>query len=368
MNAPRVLAFIEALGVTGPARNLLDTAGQLDLSVATYRRHFAPRAHHDGVDAFIAAFERRGIPVTVIEERCALDTAAAAAVSKTIGRFRPDIVQTHNIKSHAFVAHALGRQRIPWVAFHHGYTATDLKVRLYNLVDRWSLPRATAVVTTCGDFADDLARAGIDRRRIRVLHNAAADIASIDRASARALLALDPGPTVVAVGRLSREKGHDVLVDACAFLRHVSRHQPTLLIAGDGPERNRLTTRARRRGVQLRLDGFQPSIAPYYAAADVFVLPSRSEGSPNVLLEAMSAGCPIVATRVGGVPEIAGGGEVQLVARDRPMALAQAIAQVFSSPALADRLGRSARRRASHFTAAARNTALLDLYSRLCAS
>ena len=368
MTAPRVLAFIEALGVTGPARNLLDTAGVVDLSVATYRRHFASRAHHDGVDAFVAAFERRGIPVTVIEERRALDATAASAVGKTIARFRPDIVQTHNIKSHAFVAHALGRQRVPWVAFHHGYTATDLKVRLYNLVDRWSLPRATAVVTTCADFANELAHVGIDRRRIAVVHNAAADIAPMDRAAARALLALDDGPTVVAVGRLSREKGHDVLVDACAFLRRVSREEPTLLIAGDGPERTRLAARARQRGVKLRLDGFQTSIAPYYAAADVFVLPSRSEGSPNVLLEAMAAGCPIVATRVGGVPEIAGSGEVQLVPRDRPMALAQAIAQIFSSPALADRLGRWARRRASHFTAAARNTALLDLYSRLCAS
>ena len=368
MNAPRVLAFMEGLGVTGPARNLLDAAPVLDLSVATYRRRFAPPAHHDGVDAFVAAFERRGIPVIVIDERRALDPAAATAVSRTIARCRPDIVQTHNVKSHALVAGAIGRQRVPWVAFHHGYTATDLKVRLYNLVDRWSLPRADAVVTTCGPFADELTHAGIDRQRITVLHNAAPDIAAMDRAPARARLGLDHGPTVVAVGRLSREKGHDVLVDACAFLGRVSRDEPTLLIAGDGPERDRLAARARRRGVKLRLDGFQPSIGPYYAAADVFVLPSRSEGSPNVLLEAMAAGCPIVATRVGGVPEIAGSGEVQLVPRDRPMALAQAIAQIFSSPALADRLGRWARRRASDFTAAARNTALLDLYSRLCAS
>lgn len=368
MNAPRVLAFIEALGVTGPARNLLDTAGVVDLSVATYRRQLAPRAHHDGVDAFVAAFERRGIPVTVIEERCALDAAAATAVSKTIARCRPDIVQTHNIKSHAFVARAAARQGLRWVAFHHGYTATDLKVRLYNLVDRWSLPRADAVVTTCTPFAEELTSAGIDRQRITVVHNAAAEVAVMDRAEARRRLGLPHGPIVVAVGRLSHEKGHDVLIDACALLRRVSRDEPTLIIAGEGPERGRLAARARRHGVALRLDGFQTSIAPYYAAADVFVLPSRSEGSPNVLLEAMAAGCPIVATRVGGVPEIAGSGEVQLVPRDRPLALAQAIAQVFSSPALADRLGRWARRRASDFTAAARNNALLDLYSRLCAS
>ena len=368
MTAPRVLAFIEGLGVTGPARNLLDTAGVLDLSVATYRRHLAPRAHHDGVDALVAAFNQRGIPVTVIDERRALDATAAAAVSQTIARLRPDIVQTHNIKSHAFVARARRRQSVPWVAFHHGYTATDLKVRLYNFIDRWSLRRADAVVTTCAPFAHELSQVGVDRQRITVVHNAASDVAAMDRASARRLLGLDDGPTIVAVGRLSHEKGHDVLVDACAILRRVSRIQPTLLIAGDGPERPRLAARARRHGVKLRLDGFQFSVAPYYAAADVFVLPSRSEGSPNVLLEAMAAGCSIVATRVGGVPEIAGGGEVQLVPRERPMAIAQAVADVFSSPALAERLGRWARRRASDFSAAGRNTRLLDLYGRLCAS
>jgi glycosyltransferase involved in cell wall biosynthesis len=365
---PRVLAFIEALGVTGPAKNLLDTAGVLDLSVATYRRHPAPPPHHDGVDAFVDAFHQRGIPVTVIGERRALDPAAASAVSQTIARLRPDIVQTHNIKSHALVARATGRHQIPWVAFHHGYTSTDLKVRLYNLVDRWSLPRADAVVTTCRPFADELAHAGIDRQRITVVHNAAAGTAPMDRRSARALLGLDDAPLIVAVGRLSREKGHDVLIDACASLQRMSRDAPTLLIAGEGPEHDRLAARARRRGIKLRLDGFQASIAPYYAAADVFVLPSRSEGSPNVLLEAMAAGRPIVATSVGGVPEIASCGEVQLVPPDQPMALANAVAQVFSSPVLADRLGRRARRRAFDFTAAARNATLLDLYSRLCAS
>ena len=77
------------------------------------------------------------------------------------------------------------------------------------------------------------------------------------------------------------------------------------MIVGDGPERAALVRRAAARGVRLRLDGFHPDVRPWYAAADVFALPSRSEGSPNVLLEAFAEGCAVVAARVGGVSEIA---------------------------------------------------------------
>jgi glycosyltransferase involved in cell wall biosynthesis len=306
------------------------------------------------------------VPVRVIAERRAFDTAAASAVSRTIAELRPDVIQTHHIKSHALVAASRARGRTPWVAFHHGYTTTDLKVRLYNLIDRWSLPRADAVVTTCGPFADALARAGVDRQRISVIHNAAPEVpGSVDRTSARRTLGFENIATVVAAGRLSYEKGHDVLIDACAALERLTSDRPALVIAGDGPERSRLAARARERGVRLRLDGFQANLLPYYAAADVVALPSRSEGSPNVLLEAMAAGRPIVATSVGGVPEIAGADGAHLVAPDRPQDLARALALVLNSPALADRLGGAARRQASRFTTTARTAALLDLYARL---
>ena len=295
----RVLAFIEAHGVTGPVRNLLETAGSVDLHLATYRRRGAPRESRDGVDALLSAVAARGIPVTVIDERGAFDPAALSAVSRTITTLQPDVVQTHNIKSHALVAAAPARRGIPWVAFHHGYTSTDLKVRLYNRLDRWTLPRADAVVTTCARFAEDLEHAGVGADRISVVHNAVVPARPVEKASARRRLDLDRGAAIVAVGRLSWEKGHDILLDACAMIRReFNVRDVQLVIAGDGPERRRLAARARNSRVSLRLDGYQSDIAPYYAAADVFVLPSRSEGSPNALLEAMAAGCPIIATRV----------------------------------------------------------------------
>ena len=363
---PRVLAFIEALGVTGPARNLLATAGAIDLHVATYRRASASRAHHAGVDALVDAVKSRGVPMHVLDERHPFDPTLLLSVCRTIRRIAPDVVQSHNIKSHALVACTRGHRR--WIAFHHGYTDTDFKTRAYNRFDRWPLRCADAVVTTCAAFAGSLSCAGVDGRRITVVHNAVEPPPPIDPVHARRALQLDRGYSVVAIGRLSREKGHDVLVDACAALPPALRERITLAIAGDGPERAPLLQRAAARGVRLRLDGFHEDVRAWYAAADVFVLPSRSEGSPNVLLEALAAGCPIVATSVGGVPEIAVDDvSARLVPAEQPQRLAAAIEAVLTTPALARRLAEGARSAATRFNRASRLAALQAVYARVLA-
>jgi glycosyltransferase involved in cell wall biosynthesis len=361
---PRVLAFIEALGVTGPVRNLLRTAGPVDLHIATYRRTTAGLAHQAGVAALVEAAGARAVPIHVLAERHAFDPALPFRVARTIRTVSPDLVQTHNIKSHALVACARGRAR--WVAFHHGYTDTDVKVRVYNRLDRWALRRADAVVTPCEAFADDLAAAGVERRRITVLHNAVEPHDPIETPIARRALCLDRECTVVAIGRLSREKGHDLLIDACAALPAQLRERTILVIVGDGPERTALVRRAAARGVRLRLDGVHSDVRPWYAAADVFVLPSRSEGSPNVLLEALAAGCAVIASRAGGVPEMVEDGvSACLVTVDDVPALAAAIARMLTDADLCRRLRAGARAAASRFTPDARVTALHALYAQV---
>src|SRR5205823_11585403 len=110
------------------------------------------------------------------------------------------------------------------------------------------------------------------------------------------------------VGRLSREKDHIALLEAVDLLRARlgPAVAPHLVIVGEGPERSRIEDKIRRLnlGSTVTLTGQRDSAEPYYGIADVAVLSSRSEGSPNALLEAMAAGVPAVATRVGGVPEI----------------------------------------------------------------
>jgi glycosyltransferase involved in cell wall biosynthesis len=246
----------------------------------------------------------------------------------------------------------LDRKR-PWIAFHHGYTTTDLKMRAYNWLDRWSLGAAARVVTVSHAFARDLARAGVAEERIRVLHNSidverAACVDEDNARSLRASLGIETGERVVAAaGRLSREKGHLDLIAALGLLRRLHPEMSIkLVIVGDGPERGRIDEAARAQGLGDRVvfTGQVADVRPYYAAADLLALPSHSEGSPNVLLEAMAASLPVVATSVGGVPEIVAHNESALLVEPRDATgMAEAIAAILTDAQLGRRLAAAAR-------------------------
>src|SRR5207244_580786 len=171
---------------------------------------------------------------------------------------------------------------------------------------------------------------------------------------------------VVCIGRLSHEKGHRDLIDALAALRERDPELPVrLVIAGDGPERAALVARAEQLGVapSIRWLGYIAGAQRLYAAADAAALPSHSEGSPNALLEAAAYRLPIVATSVGGVPEIVVDREsALLVPPARPDLIAASLGTIFADPARASALGQRARAvietRHSH---AARALALIAL-------
>jgi glycosyltransferase involved in cell wall biosynthesis len=238
----------------------------------------------------------------------------------------------------------------------------------YNHVDRWSLRRAAHVVTTSEPFAATLAARGVAPGRITVLHNGVRELGTDPAAVAllRRSLGIAPSERVVlAVGRLSHEKGQAHLIRAAARWLAGAR----LVIVGDGHDRAMLEELAASLGLGSRVifAGLSHNVAPYYALADVFVLPSLSEGSPNALLEAMASGLPIVATSVGGVPEIVFDEVTALLgaARD-PQFLARAVDRLLGDDALARRLGRAAREVAlKRYTPEGRAAVLGGLYAAL---
>jgi glycosyltransferase involved in cell wall biosynthesis len=136
------------------------------------------------------------------------------------------------------------------------------------------------------------------------------------------------------VGRLSREKGADVLIDALAHLRDVSFRAE---IIGDGVELEKLKQQARDRRIDHRVTwhGIIPEAANCVTAFDLLVLSSRREGTPMVLFEAMAASVPVVATKVGGVPDVVSPVEALLVPPKRPPLLAQAIRSIYEDRAAA---------------------------------
>jgi glycosyltransferase involved in cell wall biosynthesis len=374
MMSLRVLAVLEAVRVTGVARNVLDYAVLardcgIDVTLAMIRRRGAGGAPIDALgDAALA----RGVPVEIILERHRYDEGTVAQLREIVRRRSPDVLETHHVKSHCLLAlSGIWRERA-WVAFHHGYTQTDLKVRLYNQVDRWSLRFAAHVVTTNRVFARLLAARGLDRSRISVVHNGVYPVQPGETAPAqvRARLGLTPEDRVVlSVGRLSREKGHGDLLRAFARVRAEAPPPVRLVLVGDGPDRPRLEREAWRcrLDADVRFAGHVSQVAPYYAMADVFALPSWSEGSPNALLEAMAWGLPVAATRAGGVPEIAADQVTALLVPvgDAP-ALAAATRRLLENRVLARRLGEAARASVlRRHTPAGRASVLNGLYASL---
>jgi glycosyltransferase involved in cell wall biosynthesis len=381
MNAPviKLMALMEAGSVTGPAKNLIEFARLardpdrtpegfplIHTSIVTFVRS------GKGGD-FVTAAREAAIEVEVISERFRFDRRVVAGLREIIKRRGPDIIQSHNVKSHFVTRLSGGWRERPWIAFHHGYTTTDVKMRAYNKLDRWSLRAAAKVVTVSRAFAGELAGAGVRPERISVLHNSidldrARDVSEREVGALKLSLGIAEGERVVlAVGRLSREKGHVDLMAAVALLRRLNTEAAVrVVIVGDGPERSRIEQAASGLGVasQIIFAGQVRDARPYYRVADVLALPSHSEGSPNVLLEAMAAELPVVATEVGGVPEIVEHDRSALLVKPgEPGAMARALLLLLSDRELAARLTQSAYDKVkTRHSPDARLRALLEIY------
>jgi glycosyltransferase involved in cell wall biosynthesis len=247
-------------------------------------------------------------------------------------------------------------------------------MRLYNQADRVSLRGAHRIVTPARAFIAELVRRGVQRHAIVVVPNAVDPNVARGREHDRRILrqwlgAAEGERVVLSIGRLSREKGHADLIRAVGWLKQQNhRRGMRLVIAGDGPERKRLASLAARTapGV-VQFLGHVRNAHRLHAAADVAVLPSHSEGSPNALLEAAAYGCPIVATHVGDVPEILTDRENGLIAPPHDeAALASAIEMLLADPGDARRYGESARRLVTaRYQPADRARTLMNLYADL---
>jgi glycosyltransferase involved in cell wall biosynthesis len=361
----KIVSVIEATTITGPAQVLLEfyrsaSASQaeeeldaIDPALVTFQRRGLRNQTPQPPNHFVATARAAGLNVEVIDERFRFDPRVIGTLKKTVERHGADLIETHHVKSHFLLRVSGLWKRRPWIAYHHGYTFTDAKMRLYNQLDRWSLRAAARVITVSQAAAQELIRGGVRPERIHALHNSidpnwARDIRPAEIQAHKTQLGITKQePVILAVGRLSREKAHVDLLHAFARLRQTSPDLGArLVIVGDGPERRVLEQKAASLKVAERVTfvGHAHDVRPYYALASLMALPSLSEGSPIALLEAMVSGVPVVATKVGGVPEIVTHGESALLVSPRdPDALANAIEQLFHNALLAAKLAANAR-------------------------
>lgn len=288
---------------------------------------FAGPLRADGVEVHTIDVPRRGYA----RER--------RAVAGLCERVRPAVVHTHGYRPDVVdsrVARTAGAASVTTV---HGFTGGGLRNRCYEWLQRRRFRRLDAVVAVSRPLLDDLVRSGVSAERAYLVPNVwRAPAAMRDRAEARALLGI-PADAFVAgwVGRLSPEKGPDVFLSALAALATLRDAPFHASILGDGAGRAACERQAADLGLgrRVRWHGQVPDAGALLGAFDVVVLSSRTEGTPMVLLEAMAAGVPVIASAVGGVPDLLRPGEGTLVPPDDPRALANAVADVHAHAAIA---------------------------------
>lgn len=235
-------------------------------------------------------------------------------VGDLCARLRPDAVHTHGDRPDVVDAGVARRLGMATVTTLHGASHFTGRARLYNWLQRVALKKFDAVVAVSRALADSAADCGVSPERVHVLPNVWTPTqAVLDAHAARRTLGLARHAYVLGwVGRLIRVKGCDIFLRALANLKDLPVEA---VIIGDGPERSSLESLASSLGLQGRVKfvGQVDTAAPLFSAFDLFVLSSTSEGTPLTLLEAMAAGVPVIATRVGGVPDVLSSDEALLV-------------------------------------------------------
>ena len=266
-----------------------------------------------------------------------------SVLGRVLREVAPDVVHTHGYHTDVIAGALARRAGIATVSTSHGFTRGEWRNRMYERIDRFALRSFDAIAAVSQPLADELTRSGVSADRIDVVPNAWSQVSTpLDRATARRELGVDPDRLTIGwVGRMTHEKGLDIFVDA---LGQVGDLPMGVCIVGDGPERAPQTARASALAIgdRVRWAGLVREAGRYFLAFDALVLSSRTEGAPMVILEAMSAGVPLVAPAVGGIPHLLTPREALLVPPERPDALAAAIRSVVE-----DRTAATARARAA---------------------
>ena len=325
--------------------------------------------------SFVGRMEARGVETHLVHLAPSFNPFALWRLTRLLVQQRVTILQTHGARSNFYgrIAGRLAGVPVIISTVHNSlkdYEVRPLKRWLYMYLLRLTLPLVHRIICVSDSNRRDLIEeCSAVAAKTQTVYNGvdpSAFSSQPDRQTVRKELGATQGPVLVTIGRLADQKGHRYLLQALPRLLE-TWPQLCCLFVGEGELRDALHHMAIDLGVEqaCRFVGVRADIADILAAADLFVLPSLSEGFPFVLLEALAMGCPIVASRVNGIPELIEEGKTGfLVPAREPQALALAIQKLLSDPAAASRMGAAGRTVVrEQFTAdrmVAKTTAIFD--------
>jgi glycosyltransferase involved in cell wall biosynthesis len=365
VNEPiRILRVIGRLNVGGPALHVAYLSA--GLAERGYETTLVAGEVARGEDSMAFVAEGLGVPIVHLGEMRRdisplRDARTVSYLARLIRETRPHILHTHMAKAGAvgrLAALASGDARPPVIVHtFHGHVLRHyfdpIRNGAFRLLERWLARTTTALVAVSPEVRDELVELRVAPPEkfvvVRLGIELAERVGAHDgRVEQRRLLGISPDRFVVGwIGRMTAVKRTEDVLWAFRRLRE-SGVDACLCLVGDGPDRPALERRAKELGIMrdTLFLGFQNDVAPFYAAFDALLLPSVSEGTPVSAIEALAAGKPVVATRVGGVPDVVRDGEDGLLAEPGAIdELSERLTRLARDPALRERMGAAGRER-----------------------
>lgn len=374
MRRVRVLDLRDTHEIGGPGKTILETYRFIDSS--RFELHlgvFLTNAERDD-SPFITAARQLGMPVHLIRGVHQYDPRMIWRVARLVERLDIDILHAHEMKSDLIVYLSSLIRPVPTVTTLHGWIGNSLKQRLLIALDRRVARRFDLVIAVSGAIRDAFSNGDTPSNTV-LLHNAIV-LDRYTRRGERGYLASLTGrpvapPVITAVGRISPEKGTMDLVEAIGEIK-TKGFTGMAVLAGDGPDRPRLSERIRALGLEgcVHLPGYVSQPQRILEETDLLVLPSHTEGLPNIALEALAMEVPVLATRVGGTPEVITDGETgRLVPPRSPASLAAAMMEFLADAAPWQRMAARGRARVENqFNFDTRTRKLEAMYAGLASA
>ena len=294
--------------------------------------------------------ERAGIRVRYLDKKLGLDLSMIPKLTKLFREEKPDVVHTHLnvLKYTAPAAKLAGVPRC--VHTIHNLADKEAEGRISGMISGFVFRRGLSIPVALSPLVHQsiMDYYGLEAQRIPTVFNGI----PLDRCIPRETYALGEKAVLVHVGRFNEQKNHGGLLEAFRLLLKKCPNTELWLL-GDGELRDQMESYAQSLDIQdrVRFLGSQENVYPYLHDADVFVLPSRYEGMPMTVIEAMGTGLPIVASNVGGIPDMVKDGESGLLTTLAPEDIARCCAALLRDEKLRERLGRRARAESGRFSA-----------------
>ncbi|MDO4243412.1 MAG: glycosyltransferase [Actinomyces sp.] len=346
--------------------------GGAEMMVLHLARELAGAGHavevvslHAGGTAVHELMERAGITVVPLGKRRGPDPGVVQRLLREMGRFEPTVIHTHlPVLHYVLPAARLHRRPVRMVHTVHNLALRETGVAVLRRVNRHAFHHGVLPVAVSNEVAASV------RQEYR-LEGAAVPVVSngIDLSAFAEPSGTPTGlPThrplrLLCVARLAEAKNHVLLLEVVAGLL-ASGREVSLTLVGDGPLRAGLEERVRQLGIgsAVRFAGQQQDTPPFYRDADLFVLLSTYEGQPMSIIEAMASGLPVVATAVGGVPEMVDDGRTGVLVEPEAAAACRAVTSLCDSPGLYASMSAAARRAAAAYSARAMMEGYVELY------